>query len=127
MPAMRVLREREIVAVRAFLGDALFESLWAEGRVMPPDQALSARWLPSPAQPASSASKKKPLSYPAGLSVREVEVLRLVAQGMSDAKVAEQLIVSPRTVTTHLTSIYNKLGVNSRAAATRFAVEHHLI
>lgn len=127
MPAMRVLREREIADVRAFLGGAPFESLWAEGRAMPPDQALSARWLPSPAQPASSASKKKPLSYPAGLSVREVEVLRLVAQGMSDAKVAEQLIVSPRTVTTHLTSIYNKLGVNSRAAATRFAVEHHLI
>ena len=54
-------------------------------------------------------------------------MLRLVAQGLSDAEVAEQLIVSPRTVTTHLTSIYNKLGVNSRAAATRFAVEHHLI
>lgn len=127
MPALRILREREIATVRAFLGDTFFESLWTEGRIMSPDQALSARWLPSPAQSASSASKKKPLSYPAGLSAREVEVLRLVAQGMSDAEVAEQLIVSPRTVTTHLTSIYNKLGVNSRAAATRFAVEHHLI
>jgi DNA-binding NarL/FixJ family response regulator len=41
--------------------------------------------------------------------------------------VAEQLVISPRTVTSHLTSIYNKLGVTSRTAATRFAVEHQLI
>ena len=53
-------------------------------------------------------------------------MLRLVSQGLSDAHVAEQLVVSPRMVTTHLTSIYNKLGVNSRVTATRFAVEHHL-
>jgi predicted ATPase/DNA-binding CsgD family transcriptional regulator len=127
MPAIHVLRAREIAAVRAFLGDALFEPLWTEGRAMSPDQALSARWLPSPTQPPSSTSKKKPLAYPSGLSAREVEVLRLVAQGLSDAEVADRLIVSPRTVTTHLTSIYNKLGVNSRVAATRFAVENHLI
>jgi DNA-binding CsgD family transcriptional regulator len=56
-----------------------------------------------------------------------VEVLRLVAQGLTDMRVAEQLIISPRTVNTHLTSIYNKLGVDSRAAATRFAVEHRLV
>lgn len=73
-----------------------------------------------------AASAKKSLSHPAGLTAREVEVLRLVAQGLTDAQVAEQLVVSPRTVTTHLTSIYNKLGVNSRVAATRFAVEHQL-
>jgi DNA-binding NarL/FixJ family response regulator len=66
-------------------------------------------------------------SYPAGLTTREVEVLRLVAQGMTNEQVAEQIVVSPRTVSTHLTSIYNKLGVNSRSAATRFAVEHQLI
>jgi len=65
-------------------------------------------------------------SYPAGLTAREVEVLRLVAQGLSDAQVAEKLVISPRTVNSHLTSIYNKLGVDSRAAATRFAVEHQL-
>ncbi len=130
MPAMRVLGEREIAAVRAFLGDDLFEMLWAEGSAMSPQEAIAARWLPSPVGADLSrppAPKKKPLSYPAGLSTREVDVLRLVSQGLSDTEVAEQLIVSPRTVTTHLTSIYNKLGVNSRAAATRFAVEHHLI
>jgi DNA-binding NarL/FixJ family response regulator len=53
-------------------------------------------------------------------------VLRLVAQALTDAQVAERLSLSPRTVGQHLRSIYNKLGVNSRAAATRFAFEHGL-
>jgi DNA-binding CsgD family transcriptional regulator len=62
-------------------------------------------------------------AYPAGLSAREVEVLRLVAQGMTDRQVAEALFLSTRTINQHLRSIYNKLGVSSRAAATHFAVE----
>ena len=45
---------------------------------------------------------------------------------MPDAQVADRLVLSPRTVTTHLSSIYNKLGVSSRNAATRFALEHGL-
>jgi len=56
-----------------------------------------------------------------------MEVLRLVAQGLTDAQVAEQLVVSPRTVNFHLTSIYSKLGVSSRSAATRYAIEQHLV
>ena len=54
-------------------------------------------------------------------------MLRLVAQGMTDAQVAERLVISPRTVNFHLTSIYGKIGVSSRSAATRYAIEHHLI
>ena len=63
----------------------------------------------------------------AGLTPREIEVLRLVAEGLTDAQVAERLFLSPRTVSQHLRSIYNKLGVSSRAAATRFAIEHGLL
>ncbi len=63
---------------------------------------------------------------PAGLSEREIQVLHLVADGLTDAQVADRLSLSPRTVSQHLRSIYNKLGVNSRAAATRFAVERGL-
>lgn len=51
-------------------------------------------------------------------------MLRLVAQGMTDIQVAEALVISPRTVNAHLTSIYSKLGVNSRVAATRFAIDN---
>ena len=61
-----------------------------------------------------------------GLTPRELEVLRLVAQGMTNARVARELFLSPRTVNAHLNSVYHKLGVSSRSAATRFAVEHGL-
>ena len=64
--------------------------------------------------------------HPGGLTSREVEVLGLVATGMTNAQVAGRLFLSPRTVQRHLNSIYHKLGVSSRAAATRFALEHDL-
>src|SRR5262249_36000936 len=64
---------------------------------------------------------------PAGLTQREAEVLRLVAAGLTNARVAEQLSLSPRTVNAHLTAIYTKLNVSSRAAAIRFALEHDLL
>jgi DNA-binding NarL/FixJ family response regulator len=65
--------------------------------------------------------------YPAGLSAREVEVLRLVAAGLTDGEVAERLFISVRTVNAHLRAIYRKAGVPSRAAASRFAAEHDLL
>jgi len=90
------------------------------------------QWLNS--EPASVSRVRQPMAnekiscpYPAELTAREVEVLRLVAQGLSDAQVAEQLVISPRTVNWHLTSIYSKLGVSSRAAATRYAIEHQMV
>ena len=64
---------------------------------------------------------------PAGLTRRELEVLRLVATGLSNIQVSKRLVISPRTVDTHLTSIYSKIGVSSRSAATRYAIEHHLV
>jgi DNA-binding CsgD family transcriptional regulator len=63
---------------------------------------------------------------PDGLTAREVEVLRLVAAGLTDAGVAARLVVSPHTVHVHLRSIYGKLGLSSRSAATRYAFEHDL-
>ena len=65
-------------------------------------------------------------SFPFGLSQREVEVLRLVAEGMTDGEIAEELYLSPRTISTYLSSIYNKLGVNSRAAAAAITVRSGL-
>jgi DNA-binding CsgD family transcriptional regulator len=63
---------------------------------------------------------------PAGLTEREAEVLSMVAQGLTNTQVAERLFISRRTVEFHLSSVYNKVGVSSRAAATRFALEHDL-
>jgi ATP/maltotriose-dependent transcriptional regulator MalT len=76
---------------------------------------------------APAATPEERPANSAGLSPREIEVLRLVAKGLSDAQVGEQLFISPRTVARHLQSIYNKLGVNSRTAATAFAYEHDLV
>jgi DNA-binding CsgD family transcriptional regulator/tetratricopeptide (TPR) repeat protein len=58
-----------------------------------------------------------------GLTPREIEVLRLVAQGLTDADIGDRLWISPRTVSHHLQSIYGKLGIRTRSAATRFAME----
>ncbi len=64
---------------------------------------------------------------PAGLSVRELEVLRLVAAGSSNRQIAGVLVISERTVARHLQNIFAKLGVSSRTAASSFAYEHHLV
>ena len=64
---------------------------------------------------------------PAGLTVREVEVLRLIAAGMSNNEIAGQLFLSAKTVSRHLSNIFTKIGVTSRAGATAFAFEHDLV
>ena len=77
---------------------------------------------------AGVAAKRPPRSsVPGGLSDREVEVLRLVARGLTNRQIAKQLTVSPRTAEHHVDHIYTKIGVSSRAAAALFAMEHDLL
>ncbi len=64
---------------------------------------------------------------PGGLTERELEVLGLVAAGRANKEIAVQLRLSPKTVSRHLTNIFNKIGVTSRSAATAFAFEQHLV
>jgi predicted ATPase/DNA-binding CsgD family transcriptional regulator len=130
-PVSRAGYEQAIAQASAQPGEQAFRAAWAEGRMMTPVQALAAleQAMPSTVLPAGSATAPplQPPSVPFGLTTREVEVLRLLAQGLSDAQIAEQLVISPRTVNRHITSLYSKLGVSSRAAATRFAHEQHLL
>jgi DNA-binding NarL/FixJ family response regulator len=63
---------------------------------------------------------------PAGLSSREAEILGLIARGLTNAEIAHSLQRSPHTIDAHVRRIYQKLNVQSRSAATRFAVEHRL-
>jgi DNA-binding NarL/FixJ family response regulator len=65
-------------------------------------------------------------ALPAGLTEREVEVLRLVAGGLTNNEIASELFLSAKTVSRHLSNIFTKIGVSSRAGATAFAFEHHL-
>jgi DNA-binding NarL/FixJ family response regulator len=64
---------------------------------------------------------------PSGLTAREAEVLRLIAAGRSNKEIAAELYLSVKTVSRHLSNIFAKIGVSSRAAATAFAFEHQLV
>src|SRR5262249_60186499 len=64
---------------------------------------------------------------PAGLTAREVEVLRLLARGLSNKQIAERLVISPKTVANHVEHIYAKIDASTRARASLFAMQHGLL
>ena len=116
--------DRSLASARAELVVATFDQAWKEGQALSLEQAC-AEAVALGAKAEAMIPSAEP--HPAGLTAREVEVLRLVAQGMTNFKVAAELVISPRTVNTHLGSIYRKLNTSSRAVATRFALEHGLV
>jgi predicted ATPase/DNA-binding CsgD family transcriptional regulator len=122
LPLYRAEYDLGVAAARAGLDEEAFAKARAEGRTMTPEQAVECA-LPKEDLQGSRST----MSYPAGLSAREAEVLKLVAKGLTNARIASELFVSPRTVDRHLNSIYRKVGISSRAAATRFAAEHNLL
>ena len=131
-PIYRADYEQAVASTRAQLGEKTFAAAWAEGRAMTLDEVLAAQGpvtvpTPAPAEPSSTPPARSSPTYPGGLTAREVEVLRLVAQGLTDAKIAEQLVIRPFTVNNHVRSIFGKLGVTNRSAATRYAMEHQLV
>jgi len=131
-PVWRTDYERSVAAARLFLGENAFSAAWTQGRTMPLEQILAAQGpvtMPTtaPAEPSSVPHVRRASTSPHGLTAREVEVLRLVALGLTNPQIAEQLVISPQPVHAHLRSMYSKLGVTTRSAATRFAVEHHIV
>jgi predicted ATPase/DNA-binding CsgD family transcriptional regulator len=123
--------EYAISAARTRSGEAAFARAWAEGRAISPQQAIAAREIANisqqpPQEPSLPAPAQPHLPYPNDLTAREVEVIRLVAQGLTNAQIAEQLVLSPHTVHSHVRSILSKLGVSTRGAIIRFALERHL-
>ena len=133
-PKERVDYEQTVGSVRARLGKQAFAAAWAEGRKMTLEQILEAPEPESTPEFVLSVSHSSTVveapsepSYDDNLTVRELEVLRLVAQGWTDAQIAEKLVISRRTVNAHLTSIYRKIQVSSRSAATRYAIDRKLV
>ena len=132
-----VFYDRMMAVARSQLGEPAFEEAKAQGRALTAAQALASHETltpqvpqsPQPAQaaPGSFPVAPTPAATPAGLTLRESEVLRLLATGLTSAQIAEQLIISVLTVNGHIRSIYSKLGVTSRSAATRYAIEHKLV
>jgi len=122
-------RSSECCAQARALVDALATSLQnpelrAAFLEAPPVAALTAK---QEAAPDGRRALQTRSSLPVGLSQREVEVLRLLAQGLTNREIAASLVVSERTINSHLVHIFNKVGVTSRAAATAFAVRHGLV
>lgn len=128
-PAERAEYQRAVERVRPQLGAKVFVSARREGRTMTLEQILAVSYSPAIVNPPPSPM------YPDGLTEREVQILCLVSKGLTDEQVAKQLVISPRTVTTHLTSVYRKIRVSShgkerqvapRIAATNYVTEHDL-
>jgi DNA-binding NarL/FixJ family response regulator len=132
MPFVREHYEQSLATIRTQLGEEAFAAAWAEGQAITPEQVLAAQdaeLLPEhlPPAPPATPPQKSMTVYPSDLTRRELEVLRLVAQGLTDAEVAERLVISPHTVHVHISTIYSKLEVKTRSAATRYAFEHNLV
>jgi len=112
--------QRGVQLVRSALTADTFASSWAEGGELP-FGAVLAEALAGPDEPVAA----NPVTA-AGLTPRERDVLRLVAQGLSDREIGEALHISPRTVGGHVTNLLGKLGLDSRTAAAAFAIRHGL-
>jgi predicted ATPase/DNA-binding CsgD family transcriptional regulator len=122
-PALRALEESYLDGARSQLGEGAWTEAWEKGRGMSMEATIEYALFK---EESSTTTPSAAPEQPARLTPREIEVLELVATGMTNSQIAKELFVSPRTVETHITSIYHKLGVSSRAAATRFALEHGL-
>lgn len=129
--ADRANYDQTLAEARELLGEQQFARIWDAARGLTLEQAIDSTLAPP--QHASEVGSAQPavappatLSDTADLTAREIDVLRLVAQGLTDAQVAERLVISPRTVNAHLRSIYSKLGVTTRTAAAHFATTHQL-
>jgi ATP/maltotriose-dependent transcriptional regulator MalT len=108
--------ERDLATVRSALSESTFDAAWAEGRAMSPEQAF---------EYALGEAPHEENTHP--LTRREVEVLRLVAGGMSNQDISTNLVLSGHTVHRHVANVLGKLGVSSRAAAVAEAARLDLL
>jgi DNA-binding CsgD family transcriptional regulator len=104
----RVLINDHLAECRGSLGDERFDELWAEGAALSLDEALAL-------VQRGRGPRQRPMLGWDSLTPTEADVARLVVAGSSNKEVAEQMFMSVRTVTTHLTRIYDKVGVRTRS------------
>jgi predicted ATPase/DNA-binding CsgD family transcriptional regulator len=123
--AHHVHAERVLTAARSQLDGPIFDAAWAEGRALAVEDAVAEarRVLAVPAP----VRRPEPLSPTQGLTPRELDVLRLLVAGQPDREIAAALRVSPRTVQTHVASLFAKFGVDSRVEVTAIAVRRGFV
>jgi len=109
--------EASVAGLRDALGDQDFESAWAEGAALSTEEAIAHAQR-------GRGERKRPTSGWASLTPAERDVVRLVSEGLGNNDIATRLFVSPRTVQTHLTHVYTKLGLTSRVQLVQEAARH---
>jgi predicted ATPase/DNA-binding CsgD family transcriptional regulator len=126
--------ERNTTEAQVALSSEQFTTAWAQGREMSLEDAImyaQDKVDPFPIVPAPTETlfaSPAPMET-TGLTQREIEILRLIAAGKSNKKIAEELVLSVRTIERHISNIYKKIGVygsTARAAATAYAFTHGL-
>jgi DNA-binding NarL/FixJ family response regulator len=127
--------EQSLEFARAQLGLDAFAAAWEEGKALSLEEVVAlaleapTTLIPSEATvtpTALSATERVESNSESELTPREIEVLRLVAVGLTNPDIAEHLSLSVNTVQTHLRSIFSKLNISTRSAAVRYVFEHSL-
>jgi non-specific serine/threonine protein kinase len=123
----RATYDRGVAATRVALTKEAFATAWADGEAMSSDASFAEVQTGAEhvAEPERLAAATDPGSG-AGLTARELDVIRLLARGLTDREIAEAIFISPRTVNFHVTNLLGKLGVESRTAAAAYAIRHGL-
>lgn len=107
-----------MTALRDAMGDEDYDSAWAEGAMLSTEEAIAYAQR-------RRGKRKRPTSGWASLTPTECDVVRLVSEGLANNDIATRLFVSPRTVQTHLTHVYTKLGFSSRVQLVQEAARHN--
>ena len=106
-----------VAKLRKHMGDNDFDAAWAEGAALSTEEAIAYAQR-------GRGERKRPSSGWESLTPTELDVVRLVAEGIPNKDIATRLFVSPRTVQSHLRHVYNKLGLTSRVQLTQEAARH---
>jgi len=106
-----------VTALRDVMGEKDFDAAWAEGSALSTEEAIAYALR-------GRGERKRPASGWASLTPAERDIVRLVSEGLANNDIATRLFVSPRTVQTHLTHVYTKLGLTSRVQLAQEAARH---
>lgn len=109
--------EKTVALIRETLGEHGFDSAWTEGAALSADEAIAYAQR-------GRGERKRPSSGWASLTPTELDVVRLVSEGLANKEIATRLFISPRTVQAHLTHIYTKVGLTSRVQLAQEAARH---